>query len=252
MPNQIARDIYVLSNKVKEPIDYVRFTNAIPIVFNFQDYDIPEGSTVNAYCAKPSGAAVYTPAKLSGNTVTITVTDQMFIELGVTILQVQIVNGDSTLVTFGWPVNVQPNGTEGDIPPSKNESGFWNQLQQQVTDAVNNCNEATENANTATESAEQATQAANLAAANANEAAENVGESVQGAVSDYFEENPIRLDDPVLEGTTLKFIIATTPSLDDTTLKFIAGSSPSATLEQDVADLKTFAIQFDDKTLYTT
>lgn len=174
MANQIERDVFVLQNAYQQPIPYVRFTNAIPIVFNFQDYDIPDGSTVNAYCAKPSGAAVYTPAELSGNTVTITVTDQMFIELGVTILQVQIANGDSTLVTFGWPVNVQPNGTEGDIPPSQNESSFWNQLQQQVTDAVNNCNEATENANTATESAEQATQAANLATTNANEAAQQV------------------------------------------------------------------------------
>ena len=41
MQNQINRDIYVLSSK--DPIDYVRLTNDIPIVFTFRDYDIPSG-----------------------------------------------------------------------------------------------------------------------------------------------------------------------------------------------------------------
>lgn len=190
MANQIERDVYVLQNAYQQPIPYVRFTNAIPIVFNFRDYDIPEGSTVKAFCAKPSGAAVYSDAVLSGNTVTINVTDQMFIELGETILQVQVLNGDSTLVTFGWPVIVQPNATEGDIPPSQNESGFWNELQQQVDDAVNNCNEAAASVNTAISNAEQATQTANNAAANANEAAQQVFDQQYILTTDYtFPEN---------------------------------------------------------------
>lgn len=112
--------------------------------------------------------------------------------------------------------------------------------------------QATNSANTAAQSANQAAENANDAAQTANEAAENVGESIQTEVGNYFDKNPIQLDDPVLDGNTLKFIISTTPSLDNTTLKFIAGSSPSATLEQDVTNLKTFARQFDDKTLYTT
>lgn len=185
LANQIERDVYVLQNAYQQPIPYVRFTNAIPIVFNFRDYDIPEGSTVKAFCAKPSGAAVYSDAVLSGNTVTINVTDQMFIELGETILQVQVLNGDSTLVTFGWPVIVQPNATEGDIPPSQNESGFWNELQQQVTDAVNNCDEAAASVNTAISNAEQATQTANNAAANANEAAQQVFDQQYILTTDY-------------------------------------------------------------------
>lgn len=172
--SQITRDIYVLSNKVKEPIDYVRFTNALPIVFTFRDYDIPSGATVTVFCAKPSGKAVYTDAVLSGNTVTITVTDQMFIELGTTILQVKIENNGTTLVTFGWPVNVHENSTEGDIPPSQNQSGFWDELQQQVDEAVENCNNAVDSVNQVIQESQQATQNANNAADNANEAAQQV------------------------------------------------------------------------------
>ena len=172
--NQITRDVYVLSNKVKEPIDYVRFTNALPVIFNFRDYDIPPGATATVFCAKPSGKAVYADADLSGNTVTITVTDQMFIELGRTVLQVRIENGSSILVTFGWPVDVYENSTEGDIPPSQNESGFWDELQQQVDEAVENANNAADSVDQAIQETQQATQNANNAATNANEAAQQV------------------------------------------------------------------------------
>ena len=241
MPNQINRDIYVLSSKVKDPIDYVRLTDDIPIVFTFRDYDILPGSAAQVYVQKPSGKAVYDKATISGNVVTVTVTDQMFAELGVSDLQIRLTQGDEKLVSFSQPVRVHPNYTEGDAQQSQNEGGFFDDADktlQEVTEAAQTANQAAENANDAAQTA--------------NEAAENVGESIQTEVGNYFDKNPIQLDDPVLDGNTLKFIISTTPSLDNTTLKFIAGSSPSATLEQDVTNLKTFARQFDDKTLYTT
>lgn len=242
MPNQIERDVFVLKNTYQKPIDYVRFTNAIPIVFNFQDYEIPSGATVNAFCLKPSGNAVYSPASLSGNSVTINVTDQMFIELGITILQVQIVQNSETLVTFGWPVNVQPNYTEGDIPESKNESGFFEQLQT----ATNEATEAAGAANTAAQSANTAAQAANTAAQTANTAADNVNQTVQNAitpeaiaaaVSTYFQTNPVSIATPELSGTTIVY----SGSID-----------PSEQILQDVQQLQAFANQFNDKTLYTT
>ena len=90
MPNQINRDIYVLSHKVKDPIDYVRLTNDIPIVFTFRDYDIPSGSVAQVYVQKPSGKAVYDTAAISENVVTVTVTDQMFSELGMSDMQIKI------------------------------------------------------------------------------------------------------------------------------------------------------------------
>ena len=47
MANQIERDVYVLQSKVKNPIEYVRLTNAIPIIFHFRDYDIPASSSAD-------------------------------------------------------------------------------------------------------------------------------------------------------------------------------------------------------------
>ena len=43
--NVIKRDVYVLRNDLKDKIDYVRGTNAVPIYFEFRDYDIPEGAS---------------------------------------------------------------------------------------------------------------------------------------------------------------------------------------------------------------
>lgn len=166
MPNQINRDIYVLSSKVKDPIDYVRLTNDIPIVFTFRDYDIPSGSAAQVYVQKPSGKAVYDTAAISGNVVTVTVTDQMFAELGVSDLQIRITQGDEKLVSFSQPVRVHPNYTEGDAEQSKNTGGFFDDAEQAV-----------ENANQAAGLANQAAQAA-------NEAAEAIGEAVSGVIND--------------------------------------------------------------------
>lgn len=156
---QISRNVFVLRDAVKEPIDYVRFTNAIPLAFVFQDYDIPSGATAKVFCAKPSGKAVYSDATISGNMVTVTVTDQMFIELGRTEVQVEILSGESKLVTFSWPVNVKPNYTEGDIPSSQNVDGFFEEAQKAIDEAYEAAGEATEAAGVANDAADAANQA---------------------------------------------------------------------------------------------
>ena len=248
MANQIERDVYVLQNKVKNPIEYVRLTNAIPIIFHFRDYDIPASSSAEVYVQKPSGKAVFDDASISGNDVTVTVTDQMFAELGFSELQIKITENAQELVTFSQPVIVKPNCTEGDADQSQNEGGFFDEAQQ----AIENANTAANAAQAAAEEANEAAAGANSAAQTAEEAAENIPETVKDAVDEYFVENPVQLDDPVLDGETLRFIISTTPTLTGTNISFVVGTSPSASLEQDVANLKEFAEQFDGKTLLTT
>lgn len=170
MPNQINRDIYVLTNKIKEPIDYVRGTNAIPIVFHFRDYDIPSGSIAAVYVKKPSGNAVYNNASVSGNDVTVDVTTQMFAEFGQNIMQIQISKNNDNLVTFSQPVNVHENNTDEDAPKSENESTIL----QDVKAATAAANEAAESANDAAEEAESKAQAADQAAQGANEASQQI------------------------------------------------------------------------------
>lgn len=248
MPNQIERDVYVLQERVRNPIEYVRLTNAIPIIFHFRDYDIPASSSAEVYVQKPSGKAVFDDASISGNDVTVTVTDQMFAELGFSELQIKITENAQELVTFSQPVVVKPNYTEGDADQSQNEGGFFDEAQQ----AIENANTAANAAQAAAEEANEAAEGANSAAQTAEEAAENIPETVKDAVDEYFVENPVQLDDPVLDGETLRFIISTTPTLTGTNISFVVGTSPSASLEQDVANLKEFAEQFDGKTLLIT
>ena len=192
MPNQINRDIYVLSSKVKDPIDYVRLTNDIPIVFTFRDYDIPSGSTAQVYVQKPSGKAVYDTAAISGNVVTVTVTDQMFAELGVSDMQIRLTQGDEKLVSFSQPVRVHPNYTEGDAQQSQNEGGFFDDAEQ----AVENANKAVSNANAAIENLNEqiaslnnnfATLAQTVSISQLQTTAKNLVGAVNELNSNYFQ-----------------------------------------------------------------
>lgn len=166
----IERDVYVLKDAIKTPIDYVRGTNAIPIVFHFRDYDIPSGSTAAVYVKKPSGNAVYNNASVSGNDVTVDVTTQMFAEVGQNILQIQISKNNDNLVTFSQPVNVHENNTDEDATKSENESTIL----QDVKAATAAANEAAESANDAAEEAESKAQAADQAAQGANAASHQI------------------------------------------------------------------------------
>lgn len=171
MPNQITRDIYVTKDVLKNPIHYVRGTDLIPIVMRFCDFTIPSGATARIFVGKPDGNAVYTNATIEGNTVTIDVTEQMFIALGLALMQVSIMDGDEELVTFAQPVMVEPNLKAGDFPESSNDITF-------LDDAIEQANEAVETATTAAQQAAVAVQNANTAISKANSAIADVNEAV--------------------------------------------------------------------------
>ena len=171
MPNAIERDVYVLRNTLKNPIAYVRGTDLLPIIFHFRDFTIPSGATATAFTAKPDGNAVYGSAVISGNDVTIDVTQQMFIVLGMSMLQVEIKEGEETLTTFIQPVMVEPNLKAGDFPESSSDITF-------LDDAIEQANEAVETATTAAQQAATAVQNANTAISNANDAIADVNVAV--------------------------------------------------------------------------
>lgn len=184
MPNQITRDVFVLSDRLKNPIRYVQNTNAIPIIFHFVDFAIPSGTVANVYVNKPSQKAVYTSAQVSGNDVTIDVTTQMVAEVGYSEIQVQLTKSDNILVTFAYPMIVSKNFTDPDAEESKNEASFFGELGEVV-------------------------EAANEAASAANEAAQNV----PNLVNSYLEEHPVSTDaTPTLENHILTFPAGTYPA----------------------------------------
>ena len=178
MSNAIERDVYVLRNTLKNPISYVRGTDLLPIIFHFRDFTIPSGATATAFTAKPDGNAVYGSATISENDVTVDVQQQMFIVLGLSMLQVEIKSGEETLATFAQPVMVEPNLKAGDFPPSTTDINFLDEVIEQSQEAVNNANQAIASANTAIEGANTAASSANQAAQNANQAAEDLQDKV--------------------------------------------------------------------------
>ena len=184
MPNQIERDVFVLSDRLKDPIRYVQNTNALPIVFHFIDFDIPSGTTANVYVNKPSQKAVYTSAQVEGNDVTIDITTQMVAEVGYSEIQIQLTKSDNILVTFAYPMIVSKNFTDPDAEESKNEASFFDELGE-------------------------AAEAANEAASAANEAAQNV----PNLVNSYLEDHPVSTDaTPTLENHILTFPVGTYPA----------------------------------------
>lgn len=178
MANQIERDVYVTHEPLKNPISYVRGTDAIPIVFHFRDYDIPSEASVSVFVAKPSGKAVYNSATISGNDVTVTVDSQMFMELGTSEMQVSISQGGKELVQFAQPVNVKANLKAGDFPDSSTSSSFLDDMIAQAQEAVNN-------ANIAAQQAQTAVQNANLAVSNANDAVDSVNAMISSMGANF-------------------------------------------------------------------
>lgn len=163
MPNQIERDVFVTKNTMKNPIHYVRGTDLLPIVFHFRDFSIPSGATARVFVAKPDGNAVYDSATIEGNDVTVDVTEQMFLVLGMTLMQISIFDGEEELVSFAHPVMVEQNLKSGDFPESTTDVSF-------LDDAIEQANQAVNTATTAASQAAQAVQNANQAIEDANDA----------------------------------------------------------------------------------
>ena len=178
MPNSIERDVYVLRDTLKNPISYVRGTDLLPIILHFRDFMIPSGATAKVFVAKNDGNAVYGSATISGNDVTVDVSQQMFITLGINLMQVEIDSGDETLVTFEQPVMVTPNLKAGDFPESTTDVDFIDKIIEQAQEAVDDANQALADANTAISGANTAASSANQAAQNANQAAEDLQDKV--------------------------------------------------------------------------
>lgn len=171
MLNQIERDVFVTKNTIKNPIHYVRGTDLLPIVFHFRDFSIPSGATARVFVAKPDGNAVYDSATIEGNDVTVDVTEQMFLVLGMTLMQISIFDGEEELVSFVQPVMVEQNLKAGDLPESTTDVSF-------LDDAIEQANQAVNTATKAASQAAQAVQNANQAIADANEAISDLNEQI--------------------------------------------------------------------------
>lgn len=174
----ITREIYVTRKTLPNPIEYVQGTNALPIVFTFADYTIPEGTEAKVYVEKPSHYCQYDIASITDNTVVVDVKDTMFDEVGTSNLQIKLTKDDKTLITFDYPVKVSKNRVAGNIPQSGNNSDLIDELLARGEPAVEAAEAAADRANAAAdrlEGTDVGTLTRELDAHTASQASETVG-----------------------------------------------------------------------------
>jgi hypothetical protein len=153
--NVIKRNVFILTDKIKDPIEYLQGTNAIPIEFSFRDFDIPANSEVRVLVEKPSGHKRFEEVTtISGNVVTVYPDQQMMAEAGISGMQLEIVNRNEILATFLQPVNIKRTA----IPiRSGSGSGF-------LEDIIKDAETATDRANEVSDRIEKKAQAGDFSA----------------------------------------------------------------------------------------
>lgn len=209
----------------------MRGTDLIPIVMRFCDFTIPSGATARIFVGKPDGNAVYTSATIEGNTVTIDVTEQMFVTLGLALMQISIMNGGEELVTFAQPVMVEPNLKAGDFPESSSDITF-------LDDAIEQANEAVETATTAAQNAATAVQNANTAISNANDAIADVNAAVASMNANFANLAQVATINALQ--TTAKTVVGAINELNSKRMLKITGVFASG----DIKDLDLLPVDY--------
>lgn len=98
--NTIKRDVYVLKNTIKIPIEVTKGTDAITFEFTVRDYNLPATAAAVAYAyrmgmKKPNS----TLCDVSGNVISFQPSANFF-EVGNNELQIRVINGDKSLISF--------------------------------------------------------------------------------------------------------------------------------------------------------
>ena len=98
--NTIKRDVYVLRNTIKIPIEVMKGTNMVGFEFTVRDYDIPATAAAVAYAyhrsmKKPNSML----CEITDNVIVFTPVSAFF-EVGINELQIRVVNEDKSLISF--------------------------------------------------------------------------------------------------------------------------------------------------------
>lgn len=102
-------------------IDAVQGDSGRVLECRLTDFVIPPGSTARIYAQKPSGAKVFNTCSVSGRNVTVDLTTQMLAELGRTMCQVQVMQGEEKVTSFDFAINVVKNRVDSAAIESTDE-----------------------------------------------------------------------------------------------------------------------------------
>ena len=127
--NTIKRDVYVLKNTIKIPIEITQGTDMIGIEFTVRDFTIPATAAVVAYANhKSMSRANSALCELADNVIAFSPSSGFF-AVGMNELQIRIINEDKTLVSFAEKVKC--SGSAGF--PDDEEEGKQTLVEQAVT-----------------------------------------------------------------------------------------------------------------------
>lgn len=146
--NEIVNDIFVKDKGLKTVIPYQQGTNALPLVFHYRDFDIPDSAESRIYARKPSGAEIYNPGTISENTVTISVTTQMTAEYGTVPAQLQIIKDTQILNSYLIFLEIDRSIISDSALESKDELTVLDELINEARDTIATVQQATEEATT--------------------------------------------------------------------------------------------------------
>lgn len=120
--NTIKRDVYVLRNTIKIPIEVTKGTDAISFEFTVRDYNLPVTAGAVAYAyhrsmKKPNSLL----CDISGNTISFQ-PGAGFFEVGMNELQIRAINEDKSLISFKEKVKCSDSMGFPDEEEEENQS----------------------------------------------------------------------------------------------------------------------------------
>ena len=120
--NTIKRDVYVLRNTIKIPIEVTKGTDAISFEFTVRDYNLPATAAAVAYAyhksmKKPNSAL----CDVSGNVISFQPSANFF-EVGMNELQIRVINEDKSLISFKEKVKCSDSMGFPDEEEEENQS----------------------------------------------------------------------------------------------------------------------------------
>lgn len=101
----IKRQIFVLRNTLKDPIDYTSGTDMVPIEYHVMDFNIPATAVAVVYVLRSDGKLDKTLADVMDNVISFCPTKGFFTE-GSNAIRVRVVDNNKSLVSFTEIVRV--------------------------------------------------------------------------------------------------------------------------------------------------
>lgn len=124
-----------LTQTVPAIVNAVQGDTGRNVLFTVTDYTIPEDATATYYIQKPSGAAIYNDATISGNEILCEFTAQALAEAGENFGQVRILLDEEVVTSFDFILLVKPfRGIEA--VESTTEMNIFDQAVEQAKEEI--------------------------------------------------------------------------------------------------------------------